>query len=158
MRTFGNISAEMGASIHEGHPDTLQSTETNTDPSVLRGGRRQTSPSLGSRSVACVVTPLYFPVLRRPRCVPFQYQSYSFQRGHIMDQFLYSHVHVHHIHADILAQQSILRPAFSIGMVSLQWITIHTVPNSRVDHNSIQVSFVNPESRIPSMVDLYATG
>ena len=35
MRTFGHITPAMGASVHEGHPDTIQSTQTSTDSSVL---------------------------------------------------------------------------------------------------------------------------
>jgi len=74
MRTFGHITPAMGPSVHEGHPDTIQSTQTSTDPGVLCRGRRETSPSVGSRSIACIVAPLSFPVLRGPRCVPFRYQ------------------------------------------------------------------------------------
>jgi len=74
MWTFGHITPAMGPSVHEGHPDAVQSTQTSTDPDVLCGGRRETSPSVGSRSVACVVTPLSFPLLLGPCCVPFQYQ------------------------------------------------------------------------------------
>ena len=74
MRTFGHITPAMGAPVHEGHPDTIQSRPTSTDPSVLCRGRRETSPSVGSRSVAYVVAPLSFPVLRGPRCVPFRDQ------------------------------------------------------------------------------------
>ena len=103
MRTFGHIITTMGASIHEAHPDTICSTQTSTYPRVLCGGRRETSPSVGSRSVACVVTPLSFPVLCGPRCVPFQYQLYGFQGGHIVDRILYRDVHMHHIDADISA-------------------------------------------------------
>ena len=103
MRTFGDIAAAMGASVHEGHPDTIQSTQTSTDPGVLCGGRRQTSPSLGSRSVARVATPLSFPLLRGPCCVPVQYQSYGFHPDGIVDRILYVHVHLHHIHADVSA-------------------------------------------------------
>jgi len=72
MRTFGHIPPEMGASVHEGHPDTIQSTQTSTDPGILCRRRRETSPSVGSRGVARVITPLSFPLLRWPRCVPFQ--------------------------------------------------------------------------------------
>ena len=118
MRTFGHVTAAMGTSVHEGHPDTIQPTQTSTDPGVLCGGRRQTSPSLGSRSVACVVTPLSFPVLLGPRCVPSQYQPYGFQGDHIVGWVLYGHVHVFHIHADISAGQPILYPTFFISMVS----------------------------------------
>ena len=103
MRTFGHIIATMGASVHEDHPDTIRSTQTSTYSGVLCGGRRETSPSVGSRSVACIVTPFSFPVLCGPRCVPFQYQSYGFQGGHIVDRILYRDVHVHHIDADISA-------------------------------------------------------
>ena len=79
MRTFGHIIATMGASVlHEGYPDTIQSAQTSTDSRVLCRGGRETSPSVGSRSAARVVTPLPFPVLCGPRCVPFQYQSYGF--------------------------------------------------------------------------------
>jgi len=74
MRTFGHITPAMGASVHEGHSDTIQSTQTSTDPGVFCGGRQQTSPSVGSRSVAYVVAPLPLPLLRGPRCVPFQHQ------------------------------------------------------------------------------------
>jgi len=35
MRTFGNITPAMGPSVHEGHPDTIQSTQTSTDSGVL---------------------------------------------------------------------------------------------------------------------------
>ena len=104
MRTFGDIIATMGASVlHECYPDTIQPTQTSTDSGVLCRGRRETSPSVGSRSVACAVTPLPFPVLRGPRCVPFQYQSYGFQGGHIVDRILHGDVHVHYIDADISA-------------------------------------------------------
>ena len=99
MCTFGDIIATMGASVHEGHPDTTRSTQTSTYSRVLCRGRRETSPSVGSRSVTCVVTPLSFPVLCGPRCVPFQYKSYGFQGGHIVDRFLYRDVHVHHVDA-----------------------------------------------------------
>ena len=101
MRTSGDIIAAMGTSVHEGHPDTVQSTQTSKDPGVLCGGRRQTSPSLDCRSIACIVTPLSFPLLCGPRCVPLQYQSYGFQRDHIVGRALYRHVHVHHTHADV---------------------------------------------------------
>ena len=103
VRTFGDIIATMGASVHEAHPDTIRSTQTSTDSRILCGGRRETSPSVGSRSVACIVTPLSFPVLCGPSCVPFQYQSYGFQGGHIVDRTLYRDVHVHHIDANIAA-------------------------------------------------------
>jgi hypothetical protein len=103
MRTLGDITSAMGASVHEGHPDTTHPTQASTDPGVLRGGRRQTSPSLGSRSVAGVVTPLSFPVLRRPGCVPLQHQSYGFQGGNIMGRTLYWGVHMHHINAYVSA-------------------------------------------------------
>ena len=73
MRTFGHTTSTMGASVHEGHADTVQSIQTGADSSVFRGGRRQTSPSLGSRSVAYVVAHLTFPVLRGPGRVPFQH-------------------------------------------------------------------------------------
>ena len=103
MRPFGHIIATMGTSVHEDHPDTIRSTQTSTYSGILCRGRRETSPSMGSRSVACVVTPLSFPVLCGPRCVSFQYQSYGFQGGHIVDWILYRDVHVHHIDADIAA-------------------------------------------------------
>ena len=103
MRTLGDITPAMGTSVHEGHPDTIQPTQTSTDSGVFFRGRRQTSPSLGSRSAACVVTPLSFPVLCRDGCVPFQYQSYGFQGGHIVGRILYRDVHVHHIDADVSA-------------------------------------------------------
>ena len=35
MRTFGDITPAMGPSVHEGHSDTIQSTQTSTDPGVL---------------------------------------------------------------------------------------------------------------------------
>jgi len=39
MRSFGDITTAVGPSVlHEGHPDTIQSTQTSTDPSVLCGG------------------------------------------------------------------------------------------------------------------------
>jgi hypothetical protein len=101
MCTFGDITAAMGTSVHEGHPDTIQSTQTSTDPGVLYRGRRETSPSLGSQRVAGIVTPLSFPVLRGSCCVPFRYQSHGFQGGDIMDWTLYRGVHMHHIHADV---------------------------------------------------------
>ena len=138
MRTFGDVLAAMGTSVHEGHPDTIQPTQTSADSRVLCGGRRKPSPSMGSRSVACVITPLSFPLLRRPRCVPFQYQSYGFQGGHIVDRILYGHVHMHHIDADFSARQSILRSAFFTGMVSLHWNTVHTVPKTLLDCKSMQ--------------------
>jgi len=104
MRTLGHITTTMVPSVlHEGHPDTIQSTQTSTDSRVLCGGRRETSPSVGSRSVAYVVTPLPFPLLRGPRCVPFQYQSYGFQGGHVVGRILYRRVHLHHILADVSA-------------------------------------------------------
>ena len=58
---------------------------------------------MGSRSVACVVTPLSFPLFRGPRFVSFRYPSYGFQGGHIVDRILYRDVHVHHIDADVSA-------------------------------------------------------
>jgi len=103
MRTFGNITAAVGASVHEGHPDTIQSTQTSAHPCVLCGGCRQTSPSVGSRSVAWVVTPLSIPLLRGPGCVPFQHQPYGFQRGRVVGRILYRRVHVHHILAGVSA-------------------------------------------------------
>jgi len=103
MRSFGDVLAAMGASVYEGYPDTIQPTQASTDSRVLCRGRGETSPSVGSRSVACIVTPLAFPLLRGPRCVPFQYQSYGFQGGHIVDRILYRDVHVHHIDADVSA-------------------------------------------------------
>ena len=103
MRTFGHITPAMGPEVHEGHPDTIQPTQASTDSRVLCGGRRQTSPSLGSRSVACVIAPLSFPLLRRAHCFPFQYQSYGFQGGHIVGRILYRHVYVHHILAGVSA-------------------------------------------------------
>jgi len=103
MRTFGHITPAMGPEVHEGHTDTIQSTQTSTDSSVLCGGHRQTSPSVGSRSVAYVIAPLSFPLLRRPHCFPFQYQSYGFQGGHIVGRILYRHVYVHHILAGVSA-------------------------------------------------------
>jgi hypothetical protein len=60
MRTFGNITTAIGAFLYEGYPDTIQSTQTSTDPRILCGGCRKTSPSLDSRSVACFLTPLSF--------------------------------------------------------------------------------------------------
>ena len=101
MRTFGDITPAMGPAVHEGHPDTIRPTQTGPDPGILYGGCRKTSPSADSRSVACIVAPLSFPVLHGPRCVPFQYQSYGFQGGDIVDRFLYRGVHIHHIHADV---------------------------------------------------------
>jgi len=103
MRTFGHITPAMGPSVLEGHPDTIRSTQTSTDPGVLCGGRRETSPPVDSRSVAWVVTPLSFPLLRGSCCVPFQYQSYGIQRDDVVGRFLYMHVHVHHIHANVSA-------------------------------------------------------
>jgi len=35
MRTFGNITPAMGASVHEGHPDAIQPTQTSTDSGIL---------------------------------------------------------------------------------------------------------------------------
>jgi len=35
MRTFGHITPAMGPSVHEDHPDTIQSTQTSTDSRVL---------------------------------------------------------------------------------------------------------------------------
>ena len=138
MRTFGDIIATMGASVlHECYPDTIQPTQTSTDSGVLCRGRRETSPSVGSRSGACAVTPLPFPVLRGPRCVPFQYQSYGFQGGYIVDRILHGDVHVHYIDADVFARQSILRSAFFVPMVSLHWNLVYTVPNSLLDRKSI---------------------
>jgi len=103
MCTFGHITPAMGPSVHEGHPDTIQPTQTSTNSRVLCGGRRETSPSVGSRSVARIVTPLSFPLLLGPRCVSFQCQSYGFQRDHIVGRILYRHVRVHDIGADVLA-------------------------------------------------------
>ncbi len=155
MRTFGDITAAMGASVHESHPDTIHSGQTSTDTGVLCGRRRQTSPSLGSRSVAGVVTPLSFPLLRGPCCVPFQYQSYGFQGGNIVGRTLYRGVHMHHIPADVSTRQSILRSAFFISMVSLQWNTVHTVPNSLVDRTSMQPWWLNLGTRIQLTADFY---
>ena len=103
VRSFGHITAAMGASVHEGHTDTIQPTQTSADPGVLCGGRRKTSPSVGSRSVACVVTRLSFPILRGPRCVPFQYQSYGLRLDRIVGWDLYRHVPVHHVNAYVSA-------------------------------------------------------
>ena len=101
MRTFGDIIAAMGAWVHEGHSDTIQPTQTGTDPGILCRRRRQTPPSVDSRSVACIFTPLPSLVLHGPRCVPVQYQSYCLQGGDIVGQSLYNHVHVHYIHANV---------------------------------------------------------
>ena len=103
MCAVGDITPAMGASVYEGHPDTIQPTQTSADSRVLCGGYRETSPSMGSRSVACVITPLSFPVLRGPRCVPFRCQSYGFQRRHVVDRILHRDVLVHHIDADVSA-------------------------------------------------------
>jgi hypothetical protein len=101
MRTFGNIAAAMGPSVHEYHPDTIRTTQTSTDSCVLCRGSRETSPPVGRRSVACIVTPFAFPLLRWPRRVPFQYQPYGFQGGHIVDWILYRGVHLYHIDANV---------------------------------------------------------
>ena len=38
MRTFGHITATMGAPVHEGHPDSIQSAQTSKDPCILCRG------------------------------------------------------------------------------------------------------------------------
>ena len=38
MCAFGDIITAMGASVHEGQPNTVQPTQTSTDPGILCGG------------------------------------------------------------------------------------------------------------------------
>ena len=103
MCAFGDVPPAMGASVHEVHSDTIQSTQTSTCPGVFFGGRRETPPSAGTRRATCIAAHISFPVLRAPRCVPFRYQSYGFQRDDIVDRILYRDIHVHHIDANVPA-------------------------------------------------------
>ena len=61
MRTFGHTTSAMGATVHKHHPETISSTRTCIDSGVLCRGRREASPSLCNRNIACVVAHLTFP-------------------------------------------------------------------------------------------------
>ena len=66
MPTLGDITATIGASIHGGCPDAIQTPQASADPGVLFRGRRQPSPS-GRWGIFRLVAPFSVPLNEQAR-------------------------------------------------------------------------------------------
>jgi hypothetical protein len=107
---------------------TIQTSEHGFGRSFLRVSISCTFPGWLKRYPPSSI--FLFSCFCRPSRLPIQHPSHGVQRCCLVDWALRGHIYMHHVNANFLARQPLLRTSIGIGLVSCFRHTIFVLPNS----------------------------